>query len=405
MPEFELTPASVRLISTAAQRLLQPLGRPAVKEDVFETIRALGALQIDTIHIVARSPYLALFSRLGAYPLAWLDELLVEGRIFEFWAHAACFLPAEDYPIHRRVMLDGRGTWFSEEWREQNAAAVNAVIEHVRANGPTRSVDFERSDGKKGSWWDWKVEKKALEYWFGKGELMVARRVNFQRVYDLRGRIRPDWDDSRALSTDQAGREMVLKTAYALGAARLGWIADYYRLARQDVRRWVGELSAEGRLMTAAVAGWDDPVYIHPARRGLLEDAAEGRLRAERTTLLSPFDSLIWHRQRMNELFGFEFTIECYLPAAKRKYGYFLLPILRRGELIGRLDAKAHRKERIFEVIALYLEPNVRVDEQLAADLAAALRECAEWHGTPEVLLRRCEPQSLLTLLNTAGRD
>lgn len=399
MPEFYLTPVSVRLISTAAQGLLQPLGRPAVKEDVFNTIHSLGALQIDTINIVARSPYLALFSRLGAYRPTWLDELLAEGKIFEFWAHAACFLPMEDYPIHRRVMLDGGGTWFSEAWREQNAAAVDYVIEYVRANGPTRSADFERSDGKKGTWWDWKVEKKALEYWFGKGELMVTRRVNFQRVYDLRKRVRPDWDDSRVLSSERAGHEMILKSVFALGAAKIGWIADYYRLAKKDTQRWVGELTSEGRLLTATVEGWDEPVYAHPERRGLLEEAADGKLQAARTTLLSPFDSLIWHRQRMRELFGFDFTIECYLPAEKRKYGYFLLPILHRGELIGRLDAKAHRKAGLFEVIALYLEPGVQMNAELGSDLAKALRECAEWHGTPEVVVRRCEPEGLLALL------
>jgi uncharacterized protein YcaQ len=401
MPTYHLTPASIRLISTAAQGLLQPLERPAAKADVLDTIRGLGALQIDTINIVARSPYLALFSRLGSYRAAWLDELLAEGQIFEFWAHAACFLPREDYPIHRRLMLDGRASWFSEEWRAQNAEAVDAVIEHIRVHGPSRSADFERSDGKKGTWWDWKVEKKALEYWFGKGDLMVARRASFQRVYDLRERVRPDWDDSQAASSEEAGQVLILKSVYALGAAKLGWIADYYRLSKKDTAAWMRVLVDSGRLLTSPVEGWDEPVYIHPERRSLLEAASDGRLQASRTTLLSPFDSLIWHRQRMSELFGFDFTIECYLPAAKRKYGYFLLPILHNGALIGRLDAKAHRKQGVFEVIALYLEPGVRVDAELGAALSAALRECAAWHGTPEVVVRRCEPASLLPLLQS----
>jgi len=399
MPEITLSPRALRLACTAAQGLLLSPRRPAVKEDVYQTIRELSALQIDTINIVARSPYLALFSRLGPYRPAWLDELLAEKRIFEFWAHAACFLPSEDYPIHRRVMLNGGGTWFSEEWRAQNAEAVQGVLDHIRANGAARSADFERSDGKKGTWWDWKVEKKALEYWFGKGELMVARRVNFQRVYDLRERVRPGWDDAQALAWPEAERELVLRTVYALGAAKAGWIADYFRLKKQDTAACARQLAAEGRLRLAALEGSDEPLYYHPGRQTLLEEAANGRLRAERTTLLSPFDSLIWHRQRMKELFDFDFTIECYLPAAKRKYGYFLLPILHRGELIGRLDAKAHRKQGLFEVIALYLEPGVRVDEELGAALGQALRECAAWHAAPQVLVRRCQPPELLPLL------
>ena len=400
MPELTLSTDAARLVSVAAQGLISPPPRTAQKADVLAAIRSLSALQIDTINIVARSPYLALFSRLGTYRSAWLDELLAEGQIFEYWAHAACFLPAEDYPLHRRVMLDGGRAWFSEEWRSENAVAVNGVLEHIRANGPARSADFERSDGKKGgTWWDWKVEKKALEYWFGKGELMVTKRVNFQRVYDLRERVRPGWDDQMAPAREEAERQFILNTVRALGLAKLGWIADYYRLPRKDTERQVRKLAQEGRLITAAVNGWNEPGYAHPELISLLEQAAAGELHASHTTLLSPFDSLIWHRERMRGLFGFEFAIECYVPSLKRKYGYFLLPILRNGQLVGRLDAKAHRKDGIFEVIALYLEPGVVPDPPLGADLARALRECAAWHATPQVLVRRTEPAELLPLL------
>ena len=400
MPELTLSMDAARLVSVAAQGLLSKPRRAAQKADVLAAIRSLSVLQIDTIHIVARSPYLGLYGRLGAYRSAWLDELLAEGQIFEYWAHAACFLPAEDYPLHRRVMLDGGRTWFSEEWRAENEAAVSGVLEHIRANGPVRSADFERSDGKKGSWWDWKVEKKALEYWFGKGELMVKKRVNFQRVYDLRERVRPDWDDQMAPGSEEAERQFILNTVRALGLAKIGWIADYYRLPRKTTDHQVRELARAGQLITAKVDGWSELGYAHPEQRSLLEQAAAGDLHASHTTLLSPFDSLIWHRERMRSLFGFEFTIECYLPSAKRKYGYFLLPILHNGKLIGRLDAKAHRKDGIFEVIALYLEPDIIPDRALGADLARALRECAEWHAAPQVVVRRCEPEELLPFLH-----
>ena len=155
----------------------------------------------------------------------------------------------------------------------------------------------------------------------------------------------------------------------------------------------------EGLLLKLKVDGWEEPIFAHPERLALLEAAEDGRLNASHTTLLSPFDSLIWHRARMRELFDFDFTIECYLPASKRKYGYFLLPILHRGRLVGRLDAKAHRKEGLFEVRGLFLEPGATADEELGAALGQALRECAAWHATPEVVVRSCEPAGFLAVL------
>jgi len=164
----------------------------------------------------------------------------------------------------------------------------------------------------------------------------------------------------------------------------------------------VARLAAEGALVEVGVEGWDGTLYAHADLRPLLQEAEAGRLRAERTTLLTPFDPLVSYRDRAREVFGFDFSIECYLPAVKRKYGYFLLPILHRGELVGRLDAKAHRKEKRFEVIALYLEPWVEANDELAAALAEALRECAGWHGAPEVVVRRCEPEGFGPLLQRA---
>jgi uncharacterized protein YcaQ len=400
MPEFVLSPAAARRVAVASQGLLEAPPRPARKDDLLAAIRKLGALQIDTIHIVARSPYLALFSRLGDYRPAWLDELLAEGRIFEYWAHAACFLPAEDFPLHRRIALEGLRGWFSDSWYQDHRAVIDGVLETIRANGPARSADFERSDGRKGgTWWDWKIEKQALEYWFARGDLMTARRQNFQRVYDLRERVRPGWDDDAAPPLEQVEEELVLRAVRALGVTRAGWVWDYFRRPKPAVLGCLRRLTGQGRLLEVAVEGWDEPGYAHPATRPFLEDAAAGRLEATRTTLLSPFDSLISYRERARAMFAFDFTIECYLPASKRKYGYFLLPILHRGELIGRLDAKAHRKEKLFEVIALYLEPWVQVDEDLAAALMGALRECAAWHAAPELVVRRSDPPDLAGMM------
>jgi uncharacterized protein YcaQ len=377
---------------------------PAQKPDVLAIIRQMGVLQIDTIHVVARSPYLVLWSRLGNYTPSWLDELLAEGDLFEYWSHAACFLPIEDYPLYRSRMLAGQinGWKHWNAWLEEHRALVDQLLAQVRDHGPVRSSDFERTDGQKGGWWNWKAEKHALELLFATGELMIARRHNFQRIYDLRERVLPNWDDTQAPDPDTVRQRLVLKSVQAMGILPTRWVADYYRLRAADAQRTVRELAASGQLLPVTVAGWAEPAYIHPANRALAERAADGAIQPTLTTLLSPFDPLVWDRARASGLFGFDYLIECYTPAPKRRYVYFTLPILRRGQVIGRLDPKAHRKEKIFEVKALHLEPGIAIDEALAADLATALHDCATWHATPEVVLRWADPPELRELVQQA---
>ncbi|HSY28367.1 MAG TPA: crosslink repair DNA glycosylase YcaQ family protein, partial [Burkholderiaceae bacterium] len=193
MPDLILSLSAARALHLAAQGLLSPRRQKATKPDVLNAIRSIGALQIDTIHVVARSPYLVLWSRLGDYPMHWLEELLAEGALFEYWAHEACFLPTEDYGLYRHRMLDpsSMGWKYSEKWMAENRTAVDAVLDHVRQNGPVRSADFARKEGKGGGWWEWKPEKRSLEVLFTAGHLMIARRQSFQRIYDLAERVLP----------------------------------------------------------------------------------------------------------------------------------------------------------------------------------------------------------------------
>ncbi len=229
---------------------------------------------------------------------------------------------------------------------------------------------------------------------------MVARRENFQRVYDMRERVLPGWDDARTPRSDEVRRELLLRGARALGAAPARWVPDYYRLQEQAPRPGrAGQPGQSGALLAVEVTGWDEPALVHPDNLGLLEAAAAGNLRPTVTTLLSPFDPVVWDRERALELFGFDYRIECYTPAAKRTYGYFTLPILHRGRLVGRLDPKAHRAEGVFEVRAVHLEPGVKPDDELAAGLAGALRGCADWHRTPEVIVRGSDPPGLAARL------
>ncbi len=372
----------------AAQGLLQQPTQSASKADVLSTIRQIGILQIDTINVVARSPYMVLWSRLGDYQPAWLDKLLSEGALFEYWAHAACFIPIEDFPLFRGRMLKTRAADYSTHYWSplEHAGLVQRILERIRLEGPLRSSDFESDHKPQGGWWNWKDEKRGLEHLFNAGELMIARREKFQRVYDLQERVLPGWDDRHTCSEEEARRALVLKTVHALGISRIDWVAHYYYLAKTGLVELVKGLARDGALLEVEVEGWPEPAYVHPDQQELLNKAAGGALEPGLTTLLSPFDPLILDRRRTRQVFGFDFTIECYLPQAKRRYGYYALPILHRGALVGRLAAKAHRAKGIFEVKGLWLEPGWELKGALAEELGAALQRCAAWHATPQVI-------------------
>jgi uncharacterized protein YcaQ len=365
-------------------------------------------LQIDTINVVARSPYLVLFSRLGPYETRWLDELLARGAIFECWAHEACFAPMGDFAWHRHPSPLRAG-----HWAHKSAARVHSeqrkelseLIEQVRARGAVRSADFDRDTPSAGGWWNRSGHKRRLEAAFVLGELMIARRENFQRVYDLAERVlaAARWVPPETVPDAAAmRREFLLGAARSLGVSQARWLGDYFRLGRTYRDADLDEFVEAGELVRVAVRGWDNTGYVHRDNMKLLARAARGALRATHTTLLSPFDPVVWHRERASTMFGFDYTIECYLPAPKRRYGYFVLPILHRGRLVGRLDAKAHRNEGLFEVKAAYLESDIEASDVLTQEVVHALNRSAEWHGTPRVVLRKSEPRSWARALRSA---
>ena len=390
--------AHARAIAIAAQGLDQRPISPT-KADVLATIRRLAIVQIDTIHVVARSPYFVLWSRLGDYDPRWFDELQYpDGLLFEYWAHAASFLPSELWPLLRPAMLrySTEGWPRAVQWLRDNVAVVEHVRAAIRESGPLRSADFAApADHPGGGWWNWKPTKTALDLLWSMGELMIQRRVNFHRVYELTERMLPTWNDAAAPTFEQAREQLAEIGLRALGIATTRQLPDYFRQKRAGfdalLRGWV----AEGRAVQVQVEGWDAPAYIHRDNLALLENPPTPTL----TTLLSPFDSLIWDRERTLAFWGFEYKIECYTPAAKRRYGYFTLPILWRDTLVGRVDAKAERKAGIFRVFALHLEPGVPPVDELFADIARALRECAAWHRTPRVIIERSDPPEVAALV------
>jgi uncharacterized protein YcaQ len=246
-----------RTVMLAAQSLDQSPQRPAVKADVLEAIRRMCLLQIDTIHVVARSPYLVLWSRLGEYQPEWLDELLAEGALFEYWAHAMCFIPIEDYPLHRRRMLDAieNKLWpvkWAVKWSQEHPMVMERVRTHLQQNGAVRSAEFENTSHIAGGWWNWKEEKDALEAMLLMGEVMIARRQHFQRVYELRERILPGWDDAALPSSEELHRTLALRSVRALGIAFPAWVPDYFREAKTGMPKRLWTLAAEGLLPTVS---------------------------------------------------------------------------------------------------------------------------------------------------------
>lgn len=388
----------VRLIHLAAQGLLKAPSPSATKEDVLAAIRRMALLQIDTIHVVARSPYFVLFSRLGEYDPAWLDEQLVDGQIFEQWAHAASFLPVEDYPLIRRLILEGMRDSYFSGWIEENIQAVEEVREAISRNGPMKSADFDSEKGQ-GGWWNWKLEKGAMEYMFSRGELTVIRRENFQRVYDLTSRAIPGWDDRFVPSLDDVYRKLIYKSVRALGVARPAWVADYYRLPKKQVASYIPTMIAAGELIQVNVDGWTEPALTVPEHTDLIHAAINNELNAEYTSLLSPFDPVVWDRLRASQLFNFDFVIQAYTPAAKRQFGYFPLPLLHNGRLIARVDAKANRQQRCFEVKGFFPETGMELSDKVAVPVAAALLRCARWHKTPDIRLADTIPDTIRSLL------
>lgn len=385
--------SAARALHLAAQGLLRPPRRSARKQDVLDVIRQMGALQIDTISVVARSPYFVIWSRLGSYNPIWLEELLAEGLLFEYWSHAACLLPIEDYPLYLTRMAQRAAK--DDDWHNhlrQHREAADRILATIRDNGPVRSADFERKNGKSNGWWDWKPEKELLECLHTSGELMTARRENFQRLYDLRERVLPNWQALPPVSPDEMRERLLLKAVRALGITQARWIPDYFRLPKTGIAKEMKALASAGKVIEVRVDDWPAPGYVHPDHAELLTDAANGGLRATRTTLLMPFDPVVWDRERARGMFDFDYQIECYTPAAKRKYGYFTLPILYRDRLIGRLDPKAHRKNGIFEVRAIHLEPGVRITDGIVHSVGRAIRDCATWHNTPTVIFGASNP-------------
>jgi uncharacterized protein YcaQ len=371
MPDA-LTSDQARRVALAAQGLAAPApaGR-AGPARLRATLERLGAIQIDSINVVARSHELVLAARAGPHDRAAFDRLVYRRRAgFEYWGHAASFLPIDRFrlclPRMRRLAASTRGWWV--DVRQRNQHLYGPVLERIRAEGPLAASAFRDADGpRRGSWWDWAPAKHVLEDLFDCGTLLVHDRVNFERRYDLAERVLPPGVDTAEPTAAEAALELTLLAAAHLGVGTAADLADYYRLRTADAKAALAEAVGSGLLQEVAVQGWDRPAYLLPGTR-------VPRRVAHPAVLLSPFDSLVWSRERTERLFGFRYRLEVYVPAGKRVHGYYTMPVLAGGRLVARVDPKHDRQAGRLLLRGLHLEPDADPVEAVAATAAAAGR-------------------------------
>ena len=373
MATAQLSNAQARRLALGAQGFNDP--RPTGRVDRRHLRRAvdrMGLIQIDSVNVLVRSQELPLFARLGPHPRTLIDDATRSGDLFEFWVHEACHVPIELYPLQRWAMQH-HPRWKSlRTWAADNAALVANVLDRVRTDGPLVASDLEMRNRPKGTWWDWDDGKLALEHLFRTGDVAARRRPNdFARLYDLAERVIPDDVLAQPWPTaHDAKKELLVRAARHHGVGTASDLTDYHRISH--TRTLLAELVEEGRLVPVAVEGWSKPAFLHP-------DAVIPR-RVTARALLSPFDPVVWNRERIERLFGFQYRIEIYVPAPKRQYGYYVLPFLLGDELVARVDLKSDRKAGRLLVQGAFGEPGI--DEQyVAAELAEELASMASWLG------------------------
>ncbi len=421
MPRRPIPSRAVTALFLERQHLARPRAAALTPRRLVRFVADVGGLQLDSINVLERAHYLTVWSRFGPYDRARLDRLVNRRRLlFEYWAHAACLVPVAALPWWRRAMLDYRfrHTGWSD-WLRRNAKVLARVKAAIQANGPMANADFDGRRPAGGGWWSWRPVQHALHYLWMTGALAVHSRLHFQKRYDLFERALPHAADVQPVSREEFLRWHVERSLHAMGAATELDLARYLSFPRFELgarRAALRTMIERGEVVEVEVEGapgrWLALARDLPAlARAALADAP-----SRGTTLLAPFDSFLWHRDRVRRLLGFDYRIEVYTPGPKRVHGYYTLPLLHDGHLIGRVDAKAQRAERRLDVRHVHLEewfvsarpaPAGRgpVDRDAAlAGLAGALASLATFVGGDEIALGRVTPRRLRGPLSRALR-
>ena len=377
-----LTIDHARRFALGAQGFADP--RPTGRVDVRHFRRVvdrIGLVQLDSVNVFSRTHYMPFFSRLGAYDRAALDAWLWgSSEMFEYWGHEASLIPVQDHNLWRWRM-NGTFNWTRlETMAREHPEYLDQVLEQVRDRGPLKTADLHDPGQRDGtSMWGWSKGKVALEALFMGGRVTTAHRPNFTRMYDLSERVIPDEHfGAQGLEREEAQSILLLKAARSMGVATAADLADYHRIGMPEARPLIERLSEDGELVEVEVEGWGRTAYLHPEAR--LPRKVEGR------ALLSPFDNLVWYRDRIERLWDFHYRIEIYVPEPKRVYGYYVLPFLLDGDLVARVDLKADRKNESLLVKGVFAEPGID-RARVARELRAELELTCSWLGLKDVVV------------------
>ena len=373
----ELTIVEARSLALAAQGFDKPRSKSkSSTADAVEVIKKLGVIQIDSVNVLVRSQELPLFARLGDHDRNAINKATAQSKIFEYWGHEAAILPVEIQPLFRWKMNAARTGkikhWGLTSFYADNKAFVKRILKHVEANGPVTARELSTRTTKKSSWWDWDEAKTALEYLFLTGQLMsCGRGSDFARIYDITERVLPSKIlDTPTPTENEARKQLLVRAAKAQGVATLTDLADYYRQKTAVIKPLVNELVEQGELREVTVDTWVEKAFVHRSAK------LPKKLYA--TALLSPFDSLVWCRPRNERLFDFHYRIEIYTPKEKRKFGYYVLPFMMNGELVGRVDLKADRANAKLLVQSVHTEKGIK-RASINGALTDELRALANW--------------------------
>lgn len=396
------------------QHLVRPRARRLGPAALERFARDTGGIQIDSVNRVDRAHLLTIWSRFGTFDRARLERLLYRRRVlFEYWSHAACFVPVADAAAWKRAMLEygfhhtGWGAWL-----RKHGDVVDAVEGVVRDRGPVSSADFERaSDRPRGGWWDWKPAQHALHLLWMRGRVLVHSRRHFHKRYDLAERVLPDLAALDPLEPAAFRRWHLERSLHAMGAATETDLRMYLTFPRTPVaerRATLRAALADGVVTAVRIEGMRAPAYALTRDLPELDRAARRRRPSQGTTLLAPFDSLLWHRERVSRLFGFDYRVEIYVPGHRRTHGYYVLPILHDGRLVGRADLHRDREAGVLLAPRITFEPwlagktpaplarwGALDPDAVLAGTAAALRDLAAFGGTPRVRVGLVAPSRL----------
>jgi uncharacterized protein YcaQ len=398
MKKVPISLAMARRMALNAQLLDGQTNLATGKEGIAQTIETLGYVQIDTIAVIRRAHHHTLWTRRPDYRPKMLHELQAKDRrVFEYWGHAASYLPMSDYRYYlprMRGFNDPKNKW-EKQRLEKHGHLMDPVLERIRQEGPLTSKDFVPPPGtKRGTWWDWKPAKVALELLFWRGDLMITERRNFQRVYDLTERVLPDDIDTSLPDDDELGQFLVRRALSAYGLAQEKEIRDHIHAASSKViAKALNDLVDAGEVIPLKIEADENADYY--ALPEAIEQSAQLEQGPRRVFLISPFDNLIIQRERTKRLFGFDYALECYLPAAKRKYGYFVLPILWDDSFVGRLDPKAERKKKTLIVRNLVFEPTFSAFDDFLPAFAEELVNFARFNQCDTIKLEQISPANI----------